>query len=110
MFEEWGAGIFHVFMILLILIVGAVICGIYALITGNDPLDPSPSEAEPTAEVSYVSERVDPSIVPWELVRKMYYSDGKYWVDVDDGPIEIRHCEGAEGNGQYYFINPLPET
>ena len=110
MFEEWGAGLFHIFMILLILVVGAVICGIYALITGNDPLGSPPSEAEPTEAVAYVSERVDPSIVPWELVRKMYYAENKYWVDIDGVPVEIRRCEGAEANGQYYFLNPLPTS
>ena len=108
MFEEWGAGLFHIFMIFVILVVGAVICGIYALITGNDPLGPPPSEAEPTAEVLYVSEQVDSSIVPWGLVRKMYYSEDRYWVDIDGVPVEIRRCEGTEGNGQYYF--PLPTS
>ncbi|MBR5027192.1 hypothetical protein IKX64_01195 [Candidatus Saccharibacteria bacterium] len=68
-------------------------------------------EATPTEAVSCcVSEQADPSIVPWELVRKMYYSEDKYWVDINNVPYEIRRCKGAEGGGQYYYVNPLPTS
>lgn len=79
-------------------------------ITGENYFDSDPVEPTPTEAVTYVGERVDPSIVPWELVRKMYYSEDRYWVDIDDVPTEIRRCEGAEGDGQYYFLNPLPTS
>lgn len=95
--EGFYDGLGHIMVIGLMFIIFGVALAIVGGITGKDPDE----LMQPKASNAVISEtQEDPDLVPFELVRKMYYTEHRYWVDVDGVAAEIE----PDGTGLFYFI------
>lgn len=95
--EGFYDGLGHLMTIGLMFIIFGVALAIVGGITGKDPDELMSSR--PSAVVAEVPE--DPNLVPFELVRKMYYVEHCYWVDIDGVAVEIE----PDGTGFFYFVS-----